>query len=278
MTDKPDIMMITEVLPKNNRFGIFKSELSLDGYDIFPENFPSKNSRGVIIYVRQGLKAVEVGISHEFKEYVCIKINLAGNDKLLVACIYRSPSSADENYELLNDLLQHISNLEEESFSHILITGDFNFPSIVWDKCESRDKVSLNFIECIRDCLFEQVVDKPTRFRIGQEPSLLDLILTNDSNNVQNVDYQDPLGHSDHVVLTFDYVCYTQYEKPNTVKFNYNKADFENLREGMKLNWEELLQYRNTTEMIDIFMSKLKEEMKKIFRKRNIVLRKIIHL
>ena len=231
MSEKPDIIMITEVLPKNSRFDIMKSEISLDGYDIFPENFPLKNSRGVVIYTRSELKAVEINIEHEFSEYVCIKINLKENDKLLVACFYRSPSSDDENYELLNNFLLQISKLEEESFSHILITGDFNFPSINWEKVEARDKVSVNFIECIRDCFFEQVVDKPTRFRIGQEPSLLDLILTNDVNNIQNLDYQDPLGHSDHIVMTFDYVCYTQYANTSTVKFRYNEVEFDKIRE-----------------------------------------------
>ena len=121
-----------------------------------------------------------------------------------------------------------------------------NFPAINWENSETRDSVSSNFLECIRDCFFEQIVDKPTRFRIGQEPSILDLIITNDSNNVQNINYQDPLGHSDHLVITFDFVCYTQYSNTNTIKFNYKKAEFEKIREGMTLDWDKLLDNKDT--------------------------------
>ena len=268
MSDKPDIIMITEVLPKNSTFEIMKSEISLDGYDMFPENFPIKNSRGIVIYVKSELKAVEIDINQHFSEYCCIKINLKDNDKLLVVCVYRSPSSDIENYDLLNKLLKQISILEEESFSHILITGDFNFPAINWEKNVTRDTVSSSFLECIRDCYFEQVVDKPTRFRIGQEPSILDLIITNDSNNVQNINYQDPLKHSDHIVMTFEYVCYTQHSYTNNVKFNYKKAEFEKIREGMTLDWDELMENKYTNEMIDIFMTKLNSEMNKHIPKR----------
>ncbi|CAG2232461.1 unnamed protein product [Mytilus edulis] len=41
----PDIIMVTEVLPKNSRYIVNKSELALEGYDIFPENFPPNSGR-----------------------------------------------------------------------------------------------------------------------------------------------------------------------------------------------------------------------------------------
>ncbi|CAG2209849.1 unnamed protein product [Mytilus edulis] len=196
----PDIIIITEVLPKNSRYRILKAELSIDGYDIFPENFPTNSVRGIIIYVKQELQAVEIDIKHEFKEYVCLKINLVNNDKLLVGCIYKSPSSSEEQHKALNDLLVKISKLED-SYSHVLLTGDFNFPDINWETWSAKDNISTNFLECIRDCYYQQMVDKPTRYRINQEPSLLDLILVNDKNFIQNIEYQDPIGHSDHNVL-----------------------------------------------------------------------------
>ena len=226
---RPDIIMITEVLPKNNRYSIVKAELALDGYEMFPENFPQSNSRGVLIYVKQELQAVEISIKHDFKEFVCVKINLRNNDKLLICCIYKSPSSTEENNDLLNELLVNISNLEE-SFSHVLLTGDYNFPSVDWESWSAKDKVSLNFLECIRDCFFHQMVDQPTRYRINQQPSILDLILVNDKNYIQNIDYQAPLGNSDHNVLVFEYKCYFQYNNSKSVKFNYFKADYEKLR------------------------------------------------
>lgn len=123
----------------------------------------------------------------------------------------------------------------ENSFSHILLTGDFNFPSIDWNAWSSRDSVSQNFLECTRDCYLQQVVDLPSRYRINQEPSLLDLILVNDRNYIQNLEFKDPLGHKDHCVLTFEFLCHVKPNKTRSVKFNYFKADFVKKRDGNRL-------------------------------------------
>lgn len=54
--------------------------------------------------------------------------------------------------------------------------------------------------------------DKPTRLRINQEPSTLDLLLVNDINNIPGMKYLDPLGASDQVVLKVEYKCYFTYD------------------------------------------------------------------
>lgn len=72
----PDIIMITEVLPKNSRYKLIKAELSLNGYDMFPDSFPPEEGRGILIYVKQALNAVELKIESNFKEHVWVKINL----------------------------------------------------------------------------------------------------------------------------------------------------------------------------------------------------------
>jgi hypothetical protein len=65
-------------------------------------------------------------------------------DKLLVGCIYKSPSPSDENHDKLNELLLYISKLED-SYTHILLAGDYNFPDIDWNSWTSKEKTSLNF-------------------------------------------------------------------------------------------------------------------------------------
>ncbi|KAK3106090.1 hypothetical protein FSP39_012594 [Pinctada imbricata] len=145
---------------------------------MFPGNFPTIGLRGVLLYVRNELKAVEVESGSEFKESVWVKINLKDNDKLLLGCVYKSPSSTEENHKLLNDMVRNIN--AEDIYSHILVAGDFNFPDINWTTWNSQDKQSIDFIESLRDGYLGQMIDmidKPTRFRINQTPSLLDLIL-----------------------------------------------------------------------------------------------------
>ncbi|CAC5395016.1 unnamed protein product [Mytilus coruscus] len=176
--------------------------------------------------------SIEIDIKHEFKEYVCLKINLLNNDKLLIGCFYKSPSSSEEQHKALNDLLMKISKLDD-SYSHVLLTGDFNFPDINWETWSAKDSFSTNFLECVRDCYYQQMVDKPTRYRINQ------LVLVNDKNFIHNSEYQDPIGDSDHNVLGFNFKCYLTYKNSKSVKFNYFKANYDKLKAHMKVNCEE---------------------------------------
>jgi hypothetical protein len=49
-----------------------------------------QDTRGILVYIKQDLRAVEVNIDHDFKECVLVKVNLRNRDKLLVGCIYKS--------------------------------------------------------------------------------------------------------------------------------------------------------------------------------------------
>ena len=71
--------------------------------------------------------------------------------------------------------------------SQIFILGDFNFKEINWDlfNCNVNEtQPAYKFLECVRDCYLFQHVKHPTRFRDGQEPSILDLVLTNEEHMV----------------------------------------------------------------------------------------------
>ena len=62
-------------------------------------------------------------------------------------------------------------------------------------------------------------------------PHVLDLVLT-DSDFIQDLCYLSPLGKSDHAVLQF--TCCLNYSKhTDATKFNYNKGNYDELREYM---------------------------------------------
>ncbi|GAA47362.1 hypothetical protein CLF_100267 [Clonorchis sinensis] len=76
-----------------------------------------------------------------------------------------------------------------------------------------------------------QHVVAPTRYRAGQQPSLLDLVITNERHFVDQVTINAPLGHSDHCVLTFDFICYwARNPEPQTWIRNFCRADFSGMR------------------------------------------------
>ena len=253
-SDKPEIIGITEVLPKNMKNNLCKSELDLPGYDIFPESFPNYAKRGAVIYAKKNLSAVEVHMESSFSESTWIKVNMKGNDKLLFGCVYKSPSSSEANMKELINVIDKACKLK---FTHLIIVGDFNFPDIDWSSWNTNDDMSYSFLECVRDNYLYQVIDQNTRHRDGQKSSLLDLVLVNDCNNVSDIEYLDPLGSSDHNVLTFKYRCYFQFERTDCERLNYYKADYDGIRKELDIDWGSLLQDKGTNDMLELFMNKL---------------------
>jgi len=65
-------------------------------------------------------------------------------------------------------------------------------------------------VETIQDKFLYQRVCDPTRYGPNVTPHILDLVLTNEENMVNNLQYLPGLGLSDHVCLRFDLTCYSK--------------------------------------------------------------------
>ena len=128
LTFKSETTCVTEIIPKNASLLVDNCELQIQGFDCFTNNNKSLCHRGVLIYTKKCLKAVAVNFSElDYQEYVYFK--LSKNSGLLhILCIYRSPNSTIENNNNLNSLISEFSKLN----GHLLILGDFNYPTINW--------------------------------------------------------------------------------------------------------------------------------------------------
>ena len=129
---RPDIVVVSEVFPKNMKpSDIDQNEYKLNGFSSFIGNV-SDNSRGVVIYVRDGLNADYCSIltNSDFKESVWCEVRINKMEKLLIGGIYKSPNSDVANHMALNEL---ITQAVELKYKHTIILGDFNFPEINWD-------------------------------------------------------------------------------------------------------------------------------------------------
>ena len=134
--------------------------------------------------------------------------------------------NSTENNNKLNTLINDISSTKK--YSHKCFVGDFNFPTINWENWTTKhleDSKEEKFLNALRDSFLHQNVDEPTRCRGNDDPSLVDLILTGEANQAQNMEYLSPLGKSDHSVLTFSIKCNAD-GKPKSERFNYEKAEF----------------------------------------------------
>ena len=80
------------------------------------------------------------------------------------------------------------------------------------------------FNENIRYCYLFQHILEPTRSRSNDNPSLIDLVLTNEVMQVSDIEYHAPLGKSSHFGITFKYLCYLDYFQQRE-RYVYHKTD-----------------------------------------------------
>ena len=166
----------------------------------------------------------------------------------------------------------------QRKYSHICLVGDFNYGSIDWEHwTTNKGEVSIeaNFLEALRDCFLFQNVTEPTRCRGTDDPSLLDLILTNEEDQVSEVEYHAPLGKSDHSVLTFEFNCYLDLQL-STEKFLYEKADYDAIRDELtEQDWCFDFQINSDDKSVQIlweeFKSKLLEMRDKFVPKKKLL-------
>ena len=255
----PDIILVTEVKPKSNRYECSQAELNLEGYTPHFCNLHTNVGRGCVIYTDSSLDVRELKVNVGFEEYVMISIKLGAGDRLTLCNIYRSPSSTMDNNKSLLRLLETIDDMKP---SHLVICGDFNFPTINWEHMSApgEDENDPNlFIEKIQSMYWTQHVNKPTRVRRLNRPSLLDLVITNEENMIDEIKHDSPLGSSDHCVLQFKYNCYAQPNESRQTKFLYDKGDFAKMKNMLDVDWEEKLsEYQDDVQgMWDCFYSTL---------------------
>ena len=122
--------------------------------------------------------------------------------------------------------------------------GDFNFPEINWESwsvSSSETHPAFKFIECSRDNFMFQHVHSNTRHRFGQEPSCLDLVLSDKEEIIENQKIGDRLGASDHNSILFHITCQFEKEEVNQQRPNFYKADYRFIKEYLsQVNWSEM--------------------------------------
>ena len=116
-----------------------------------------------------------------------------------------------------------------------------------------------------------QWTDCETRMREGNEPTRLDLLFTSDSETVEGISYECPLGKSDHVVVKVNFGMELQRlnEDYKQGRFRYNRANYEQMRRyfeevdwsgfegvmGVEEKWDEFLRMYKDREMRTVIRS-----------------------
>ena len=255
-------MMVSEVKPKNFKRTLTEIEYKMEGYQHECHNIDKDIGRGLCTYFRDGVQYKEADLKSSFNEYYAVEIDINDNQKLLAVNIYRSGSSSKENSLLLNDLIRTISRLKKYHF--VIIAGDVNYKMIDWGRYFCRSNEESNdflFLEAVKDGFFNQHTRGPTRGRGNDDPSHLDVLLTNSDDTIEALEVDAPLGKSDHSVIWGSLKCFYEEKTFTKTRYLYDKADYSGLKKALNIDWVEYLNEPGNSgdvnEMWDAFTRKL---------------------
>ena len=124
--------------------------------------------------------------------------------------------------------------------------GDFNYPQIDW--CTStvpggNNSPAVMFLDSCEDVYLVQHVQKVTRSRGSQQPSLLDLVFTSIPETIDSITHLAPLGSSDHDLLVWNYTCLYQPvpQTSTTNQWNYSRGSFVEFNKYFQqLDWSQM--------------------------------------
>ena len=239
------------------------AEYNLEGYEFIHRKLEKQdNGRGLLVYISSDIHYTPVTFEQEFTEYLSVKVNLSDKDTLLFSSIYRSPNSSTENNK---DLCKLLKEMCASNYSRYITVGDFNLPDIDWEYCTTNTETSdinFEFIECLRDCFWHQDILEPTRARGDANPSILDLIISNEEGMVSDILIQNPIVKSDHSAISFTFQGHSKSKSTNLKRY-YNKADYKSMKAMLNINWEELLKNKCVEEQWTLLSSKINEAIEK---------------
>jgi len=140
-----------------------------------------------------------------------------------------------------------IIDSHRKGIDNIVIVGDFNMPGIDWETWNGKTDQDVQIIEVLQDLFMYQHIDEPTRYRIGQIPSLLDLVISSKEELVRDVKYMDPLGKSDHLCICFTIDTDPDINSTSQQRYRMDKGKYDSLTQMMiEVNW------RDNTKDMDI--------------------------
>ena len=163
--EKPDIIALTETFLRPD---LPDSLFALEGYQIINRLDGSDThagiARGLIIYCKEELQATKyenkafTGVNQIGGIQFCSDTKLKINTTLVL--VYRPPRSpfSVEDGNNTAKLCSAIASLPK----NVLILGDFNFPTITWDRLYSPNAGEKVFIDLVKDKFLHQLVDFPT--------------------------------------------------------------------------------------------------------------------
>lgn len=234
----PDLIAVSETW---FQCGMTESELSISNMSLLRRDRISLGG-GVAVYYNQRLLCTEVeDVCATLPDTLWCLLHLDSGEDCLVGVVYRSPSATDEHNDRLLEQLRMLTSTRQVP---ILLMGDFNLPNLYTRDVHPTYTMSYRLCELFDLIPLYNHVFEHTRMTGRDQPSVLDLILTSEETAIERIDYEAPLGRSDHVVLVFDFVCSAKRLSDETKIVR--KINNHAVREALSDLNDQYLDYRDT--------------------------------
>ena len=144
---------------------------------------------GVCVYFKDHIPIVQRKDLQIINECVIAEIKISNNKNIFLLFIYRSPNQSREELQFfVTKLTDIITLIKNENPSLIALTGDFNARSpLLWsgESCENLAGKLLSDFTTLNG--FEQLIDEPTHFPMGNIETCIDLILSNNETAFSDI-------------------------------------------------------------------------------------------
>ena len=221
------------------------SQFSIAGYTTPYRVDRNKHGGGILLYVRNDIPSKEIKCSFcEDIECIIVEINI-WKKKWLIYGIYNPQKHSINSH--LSKLKMSITKLACK-YDNIIILGDFN--------SEIDEDIMIEFCNLFT---LKNLIKDPTCYKNHNNPSCIDLILTNKPKSFQNSQTVET-GLSDFHKLIIS-VLKTSYRKqpPNIISYrDYRKYSAENLQNDLHSTFIHKPLYAiSNDEFVEIFTSVL---------------------
>lgn len=196
----------------------------MPNFNVFRHDRKNARGGGVLIATKKELSCSLINTSSPLESLWVIC--RAPPEAIILCVCYRPPRTDPDFARKLNEILSQLSNKHPNA--HILLYGDFNFPTINWLNQTSPTSGNTEAREFVDVCLnfnLIQQVTKPTRVT-SESSNILDLILTNSPESLKSIAYLREI--SDHKVIhtTFNFTPKTRPIFRKTIRL-YDKGNYE---------------------------------------------------
>ena len=210
LRDKVDLLMISKT-KLNSSFPI--AEFYRKSYSKPYILDKTSKGGGIILYVREDIPSKSINsscIDHD-KEYFLVELNLR-KQKWLIICNYNPHKTMIKGY--LEYISKEIYSLSSKH-DNFLLLGDFN--------SEPTEEAMTSFYQIYN---FKNLLDKPTCYKNPNNPSCVDLIITNKPRSFHNsCTFENGLSDFHKMTLT---VLKSSFTKQKSRVLNYRNYKFFN--------------------------------------------------